>query len=109
MTVTIASGITADDKVYDGATSATISSNNVVLNGVLPADTGQVDLSTNEYTATFVSADVGSPHCGDRGRAEPDRGQGGGLRADAAGGIDGGDWKGGGDDHFGHHGRQQGV
>ena len=52
-------GITADDKVYDGGTSATIRSNNVVLSGVLTADVGQVDLSTNGYVATFDSADVG--------------------------------------------------
>ena len=61
VTVTITSGITADDKVYDGTTSATISSNSVVLAGVLPADALEVDLSTNEYTASFSSADVGSP------------------------------------------------
>ena len=74
--MTITSGITADDKVYDGTTSATISSNSVVLAGVLPADASQVDLSTNGYTASFASADVGSPIDGDRGRAEFDWGQG---------------------------------
>ena len=52
-------GITANDKVYDGGASATISSNSVVLSGVLAADVGQVDLSTNGYVATFASADVG--------------------------------------------------
>jgi len=31
---TITSGITANNKTYDGTTVATISSNNVVLNGV---------------------------------------------------------------------------
>ena len=57
--VTITSGITADNKVYDGGTSATISSNNVVLNGVLGADAAQVDLSTNGYMATFDNAGPG--------------------------------------------------
>ena len=57
--VTITSGITADSKVYDGGTSATISSNNVVLNGILAADLADVDLSTNGYVATFMSADAG--------------------------------------------------
>ena len=57
--VTITSGITADDKVYDGTTSGTISSNNVVLEGVLEADAADVALSTNEYTATFDNAGPG--------------------------------------------------
>ena len=52
-------GITANDKVYDGGTSATVSSNSVVLSGVLVADAGQVALSTNGYVATFASAEVG--------------------------------------------------
>ena len=58
--VTITSGITANDKVYDGGTSATISSNSVVLSGVLAADAGQVDLLTNGYVATFASAGAGN-------------------------------------------------
>jgi hypothetical protein len=32
-----------------------------VLSGVLPADAAEVELSTNGYTATFFSAEVGSP------------------------------------------------
>jgi hypothetical protein len=59
LTVTITAGITADSKVYDGGTNATISSNNVVLSGVLPADVGQLELSTNGYVATFASAEAG--------------------------------------------------
>ena len=58
--MTILSGITANDKVYDGGTSATIRSNSVVLSGVLGADAGQVDLSTNGYVATFASAGAGN-------------------------------------------------
>ena len=58
--VTITSGITANNKPYDGTTAATISSNNVVLSGVLAADAGNVRLSTNGYTANFASAGVGT-------------------------------------------------
>jgi autotransporter-associated beta strand protein len=57
--VSITSGITANNKPYDGTAAATISSNNVVLVGVLPADMANVTLSTNGYTASFASADVG--------------------------------------------------
>jgi hypothetical protein len=53
-------GITANNKVYDGTTTATISSNNVILNGVLSGDTVNVRLSTNGYTANFTSANVGT-------------------------------------------------
>jgi subtilisin-like proprotein convertase family protein len=58
--VTIASGIAADDKVYDGTTTATIRSNTVVLSGVLGGDAANVALSTNGYTASFATATVGS-------------------------------------------------
>ena len=58
--VTITSGITANDKVYDGTTAATISSNNSVLDGVMARDADNVGLSTNGYTANFVSAQVGN-------------------------------------------------
>jgi trimeric autotransporter adhesin len=51
-------GITANNKVYDGTTVATITSNNVVLAGVVAGDT--VTLSTNSYTASFASANVGN-------------------------------------------------
>jgi hypothetical protein len=58
VTVTITSGITASDKVFDRTTAATLSSNNVVLSGVLSGDT--VSLNTNGYAANFASAAVGS-------------------------------------------------
>jgi hypothetical protein len=58
LTVTANTGITANDKVYDGTTAATISSNNVVLAGVVAGDA--VSLSTNGYTATFASTGVGN-------------------------------------------------
>jgi hypothetical protein len=51
-------GITANNKVYDGTTTATINSNNVVLVGVVGGDT--VNLSTNGYTASFASPNVGT-------------------------------------------------
>src|SRR5262249_11547079 len=58
--ITVASGLTADDKVYDGTTTATISSNNVTLNGVVPTESANVSVSTNGYTATFANANGGT-------------------------------------------------
>ena len=60
LTVTIASGVTANNKPYDGTTPATISSNNVVLGGVLAGDANNVRLCTNGYTAAFAMAGVGT-------------------------------------------------
>ncbi len=54
--VTISSGLTINSKTYDGTTTATITSNNVVLSGVQSGDVGNVALSTNGYTAAFASA-----------------------------------------------------
>ena len=56
--LTVASGLTANNKVYDGTTLATISSNNVSLSGVVAGDAGKVALSTNGYLATFASKNV---------------------------------------------------
>jgi hypothetical protein len=50
--------VTADNKAFDGTTAATLSTNNVVLVGLVGAD--GVDLLTNSYTATFASPDIGS-------------------------------------------------
>jgi hypothetical protein len=58
--VTITSGMSANNKTYDGTTTATISSNNAVLNGVLAGDVANVRLSTNGYSANFLSAGVAS-------------------------------------------------
>ena len=58
--VTIAAGISAGNKAYDGTTAATISSNNVVLGGVLAGDTASVALATNGWTAAFASATAGN-------------------------------------------------
>jgi hypothetical protein len=51
-------GITANNKVYDGTTAATITSNNVVLVGVVIGDT--VSMSTNGYTGNFANSYVGT-------------------------------------------------
>ena len=56
--VTITSGLTAGNKAYDGATTATLNAGSVVLSGVLSGDTANVHLSTNGYAATFASANV---------------------------------------------------
>jgi hypothetical protein len=55
--LTIASGITANSKVFDGTTTAVLSFNNVTLVGVVNGDT--VSLNTNGYVANFASASVG--------------------------------------------------
>ena len=60
VTVTVASGLTMGSKIYDGTISATISSNNVQFSGVLAADTSNVKLSTNGYTASFASPNAGN-------------------------------------------------
>jgi phosphotransferase system HPr-like phosphotransfer protein len=51
-------GLTANDKVYDGTTTATLSSNNVILVGVVNGDS--VSLVTNGYTANFATANAGT-------------------------------------------------
>jgi hypothetical protein len=56
--VTITSGLTANNKVYDGTVAASLSSNAVVLAGVLGGDVGNVSLNTNGYVANFASANV---------------------------------------------------
>ncbi len=56
--LTIASGITAVSKVYDGTTVATLNFNNVELAGVVNGDT--VSVITNGYVASFASASLGN-------------------------------------------------
>ena len=58
--VTIVSGIVANNKAYDGTTVASLSTNSVVLGGVVAGDAGTVQLATNEYVANFASAGVGT-------------------------------------------------
>jgi uncharacterized repeat protein (TIGR03803 family) len=57
--VTIVSGLTADNKTYDGTNTATLSlSNTVVLAGLASGDVGSVTLSTNGYVATFANSNA---------------------------------------------------
>jgi hypothetical protein len=53
-------GITANDKAYDGSTTATLNTTNAQLSGVLSADTGNVTLVTSAVTATFSDPSVGT-------------------------------------------------
>lgn len=60
-TVTITSGLTVNPVTYgslSGLDSATLTSNNVVLAGVLAADLGNVELDTNGYTAAFTETNA---------------------------------------------------
>ena len=59
-TVTVASGLTADNRVYDKTTVITISSNSVSLSGVAVGDAGSVILSTNGYSASVATASAGN-------------------------------------------------
>ena len=81
--------MTANNKAYDGTTAATISSNNVVLSGVLAGDAANVRLATNGYVANFASARRGQRDRGDGERTDVERESGGQLHADATGGLDG--------------------
>jgi len=59
--ITIATGLTASDKVYDGTTAATITSATQTLSGVLPADASNVSVSSSgPYTGVFSQSNVGS-------------------------------------------------
>jgi len=55
--LTISSGLTANNKAYDGTTAATISSASQVLAGVLGSDVVSVS-SSGPYNATFASKNV---------------------------------------------------
>ena len=60
----VTSGLSANNKVYDGSTTATISSNNVVLSGVVAGDRANVRLNTNGYTANLhCDCRDGEWHC----------------------------------------------
>ncbi len=56
-TLTIASGVTANNKLFDGTTAATLALSNVTFAGVVNGDV--VNLNTNGYSAIFASANVG--------------------------------------------------
>ncbi|MBU3641713.1 S-layer family protein [Polynucleobacter sp. Fuers-14] len=57
--LTISSGLTANNKAYDGTTAATISSASQVLAGVLGSDVVSVS-SSGSYTGTFSQSNVGT-------------------------------------------------
>jgi gliding motility-associated-like protein len=57
-TVLTISGITANNKVYNGTAEATLNSGNATLVGVIPGDV--VTLVTSGATGTFVNPNVGS-------------------------------------------------
>jgi hypothetical protein len=56
--LTVASGLAANNKIYDRTTTASLSSNNVALSTVFNGDL--VSLNTNNYTANFASAKLGN-------------------------------------------------
>jgi hypothetical protein len=58
LTATANTGIEAQNKAYDGTTAATITLTNLILAGVVSGDA--VSLSTNNYTANFACASVGT-------------------------------------------------
>jgi hypothetical protein len=58
--VTVVSGLSVDNKVYDGTTAATLVSNSVVLAGVAAIDVGSVSLVTNGSVATFTTNRAGA-------------------------------------------------
>jgi hypothetical protein len=59
--ITINSGLTANDKVYDGTVAATLAAGAQTLAGVLAADAGNVTVSSSgPYTGTWSQANVGT-------------------------------------------------
>ncbi|MBC7917301.1 MAG: filamentous hemagglutinin N-terminal domain-containing protein [Rhodoferax sp.] len=57
LALTSISGITANDKVYDGKTGATLNTSNAVLNGAIPGDS--LSLVTTNAIGTFADRNVG--------------------------------------------------
>ena len=53
-------GITANNKPYDGTTAATLNTGGAVLHGVVSGDTGMVTFSVAGATGTFASPDAAS-------------------------------------------------
>ncbi|MBT8633306.1 filamentous hemagglutinin N-terminal domain-containing protein [Polynucleobacter paneuropaeus] len=59
--LTISSGLTANNKAYDGTTAATISSATQTLAGVIASDVGNVAISSSgPYTGEFSQSNVGT-------------------------------------------------
>ncbi len=61
--LTIASGIAANNKIFDGTAVATLSISNVSFSGIISGET--LSVNTNGYIASFASAGVGDGHCGE--------------------------------------------
>ena len=105
--VTITSGITANNKVYNGSTAAALGSNNVVLACVVSGDT--VILNTNGYVANFACAGVGHGVAVSVSGMTLGRRQRGQLHADPTSGSWRQHHRRAGDNHFGHNSQQQGL
>ncbi|MEM5316914.1 YDG domain-containing protein [Paraburkholderia sp. JHI869] len=58
-TVTV-TGVTANDKVYDATTAASLKLGSATITGLVASDTGNVTLSTSGAAGTFSQSDVGS-------------------------------------------------
>jgi trimeric autotransporter adhesin len=57
--LTVSSGVSANNKVYDSTTSGSLSFSAAALSGVIAGDVGNVSVNTGSaYTATFASANV---------------------------------------------------
>ncbi|CAB3809604.1 YDG domain-containing protein [Paraburkholderia fynbosensis] len=53
-------GVTANDKVYDATTTASLNLGSATITGLVPSDAGNVSLSTGGATGTFSQSDVGN-------------------------------------------------
>ncbi|CAD6516898.1 YDG domain-containing protein [Paraburkholderia metrosideri] len=53
-------GVSANDKVYDATTTATLNLGSATISGLVPADQGNVSLSTSGATGTFSQSNVGN-------------------------------------------------
>ncbi|WP_158601891.1 YDG domain-containing protein [Pararobbsia silviterrae] len=53
-------GVTANDKVYDATTSATLNLADATITGLVPADAGNVTLTTSGATGAFSQSNVGN-------------------------------------------------
>lgn len=52
-------GLSAQNKVYDGNSAATLNLTGLTLNGVIPGDVGEVNLTTGGASANFETANAG--------------------------------------------------
>ena len=101
--------MTANNKVYDGTTAARLTTNNVVLSGVVAGDAANVVLTTNGYVANFASANVSNNVPVTVSGLSLARECVGELHVEPADEPDGEYHGQGCNNHFGHDGQQQGV